>query len=123
MILRVEHAPGDRPGVTIVRIRGEIDLATAPRLRADLQDLDRGGHHRLVLDLGFVDHIDSVGLGVLLGALRRARQAGGSATVTAASAPVARLFALLGIDTVFDAAGEPGPATPDAPGALCGGRP
>ncbi|MEZ5231282.1 MAG: STAS domain-containing protein [Acidimicrobiales bacterium] len=125
MILRVEHAPGDRPGVTIVRIYGEIDLATAPRLRADLQDLDRRGHHRLVLDLGFVDHLDSVGLGVLLGALRRARQAGGSATVTGLSAPVSRLFALLGLDTIFDATAEPGSAAPpaSAPGALCGGRP
>lgn len=87
--------------MTTVRVRGEIDLATAPRLRASLIDVDRRGRHQLEVDLHDVDFVDSVGLGVLFGALRRARQAGGGLRVVAVSEPVGKLFDLLDLNAHF----------------------
>ncbi|MCC6436750.1 MAG: STAS domain-containing protein [Acidimicrobiales bacterium] len=118
-MLRVEHAPGDRPGVTIVRIRGEIDLATAPRLRAELRALTDAGCCDLEVDLAGVDLLDSTAIGVLLGALRRARLAGGNLRVTALEPSIAGLFDLLGLRPVFSA---PGPAAPAASAAPSGAR-
>ena len=65
----------EREGWSVVTASGEIDVATAPRLREQLIDLINSKHHRLVVDLSWVDFIDSTGLGVLIGALlvRRSR--------------------------------------------------
>jgi len=93
----------------MVRLRGDVDLAAAPRLRAALVDLDQRGHHHLELDLGLVDHLDSTALGVLLGALRRARSAGGELRITAASPIVRRLLEVVGLGPSFGLPGNPDP--------------
>lgn len=64
-------------GSTIVRIAGELDAASAPRLRFALEELADGPERRLVVDLGALDFIDCSGLAVLedLGCRLRLRQA------------------------------------------------
>ena len=54
-------------GVAIVTVAGEIDIATAPRLRERLFELAAGGRP-LVADLDRVSFIDSAGLSALVGA-------------------------------------------------------
>jgi anti-anti-sigma factor len=58
-------------GSTVVEVAGEIDVASAPELRHCLYQRIDGGARRLVVDLRQVDFIDSMGLGVLMGAKRR----------------------------------------------------
>jgi len=93
-----------------VRVIGDADLASAPRLRAELVELHDRGHRFLELDLSLVDFLDSTSLGVLLGAVRRARQAGGDLTLIAAGPAVVRLITLLRLGPVLgfpDAAATP----------------
>ena len=59
---------GDR---TVVEVGGEIDVYTAPRLREQLVDLVADGKYHLVVDMERVDFLDSTGLGVLVGGLKR----------------------------------------------------
>ncbi len=60
----------------MVAARGEVDVATAPALRAAVDEaLDRGPAD-VVVDLPGVTFIDSTGLGVLIGARRRCLDAG-----------------------------------------------
>jgi anti-sigma B factor antagonist len=63
---------------TIVELGGELDVSTVPRLRERLADLIADGHHHLVVDLQGVDFLDSTGLGVLVGGLKRATRTTGS---------------------------------------------
>src|SRR5690606_4095310 len=58
---------------TVVEVGGEIDVYTAPRLREQLVQLSEDGYHHLIIDMEAVDFLDSTGLGVLVGGLKRVR--------------------------------------------------
>ncbi len=114
----------ERDGWSVVAIVGELDLAGVPRVRAAV--IEALGTHRpprVVLDLTGVAFIDSMGLGVVVGALKRVRAAGGELQVAVATDQVRKAFALTRLDSLVplvdsvDAAvlGGPGGASPDGP--------
>ena len=70
-------------GYPVVTVAGEIDIATAARLRERLSELAAGGRP-LVADLDQVRFIDSAGLAALVGAANRAAAHGGSLHVVCA---------------------------------------
>jgi anti-sigma B factor antagonist len=91
-------------GLTVVEAGGEIDLHSAPALRECLNQTIDAGSRRLVVDLRQASFIDSVGLGVLVGARRRLlAQAGpdGSLQLVCAEGLVLRVLRLTGLDGVF----------------------
>lgn len=69
------------PGIAVVTINGSLDAYSAPDVRSFLIDATNEGHHRLVVDLTKVNLIDSTGLGVLVGASKRALAHGGALTL------------------------------------------
>ena len=93
--------PGD--GVTVVDVRGDLDCYTAPQLRAVLVDL-ADGPRRVVLDVGGSTFIDSTGLGVLVGGLKRLRQQGGDMVLRSPSPRTQRLFEVTGVQKLFEIA-------------------
>ena len=86
---------------TVVRCVGEIDIATVPYLRDHLQRVQIDGPAHLVLDLDQVTFIDSIGLGALIGAHKRARVLQGSLTLVCTSRPVLRVLSATALDRVF----------------------
>src|ERR687885_1553589 len=58
---------------TVISVGGEIDVYTAPGLRERLNELVAAGHYDLVVDMEKVEFLDSTGLGVLVGGLKRVR--------------------------------------------------
>lgn len=88
-------------GWTVLAARGEIDVAAAPELRERLVSLVEGGHAQLVVDLEDVDFIDSTGLGVLVGAVRRARAAEGDVRLVCTNSRLLKVFDVTGLDDVF----------------------
>lgn len=94
----------DRDGTeaTVVAY-GEIDLASSPDLRGELQGLLDDGVRRIVLDLGAVTFVDSSGLGVLVGVLKRINEGGddGSLEIRGLNGPVRRVFEITGLHEVF----------------------
>jgi anti-sigma B factor antagonist len=59
---------------TGVAVGGEIDVYTAPKLRDKITELVARGHYDIVVDLEAVEFLDSTGLGVLVGGLKKVRQ-------------------------------------------------
>jgi len=88
-------------GWTVVRASGELDVATAPKLRERLTELIDGGATQLVVDLEDVDFVDSTGLGVLVGGLRRAREGGGEVRLVCTNHRILKVFEATGLHEVF----------------------
>ncbi len=88
-------------GWTVVAASGEIDVAAAPVLREQLVKLINDGTTKMVIDIENVDFIDSTGLGVLVGAIRRARSAGGDVRLVCTNSRLLKVFDVTGLDEVF----------------------
>lgn len=86
---------------TVVHVAGELDLFTAPQLRARLVDLINEGQHQLILDLEHVDLLDSTGLAVLVATLRRIRAHHGDLLLVCTSDRVLKPLRLTGLLGVF----------------------
>jgi anti-anti-sigma factor len=80
--------------VTVVRVQGEVDAATAPRMGETVNRL-LGKRKRVVLDMRDVDFMDLHGLAVVIRATRRARTDGGSFSIARPAPCVRRLVDLV----------------------------
>jgi len=89
---------------TVVTLTGQLDVATAPGFRQSLQEAQYVGAQRVVVDLSGVEFLDSFGLGVLVGGLRRARLHGGRLVLAAANERVRQILEITGLDTAFQLA-------------------
>ncbi len=83
-------------GSRILRVEGEIDIASAPLLEAELERAQGSDAETIVVDLDEVDFIDSTGLHVLIRHSALSSQNGGRLRLTEGSKQVQRLFRLTG---------------------------
>jgi anti-sigma B factor antagonist len=90
------------PDRTVIEVSGEIDVYTAPRLREALISLVDAGNFRLIVDMEGVEFLDSTGLGVLVGALKRVRAHDGSIDLVCTQGRILRIFRITGLSKVFD---------------------
>lgn len=90
-----------RDGWSVLAVGGEVDVATAPRLREKLIELVNAGNHRIVVDLSAVEFLDSTGLGVLVGALKRVRTHDGDLALVCTESRVLKVFEITGLTKVF----------------------
>jgi anti-sigma B factor antagonist len=99
-------------GTPVLSVAGEIDLLSCPELaQAVSRSITERGVDRLVLDLTETSFIDSSSLGVLIGAHRKLAQRGGGLVVVCPRGPMAKTFAITGLDGLFTMAGTVEQAT------------
>jgi anti-sigma B factor antagonist len=96
----VVHSHEEAPW-TVLTVAGELDVVGAPDLRQHVMTAVRTGAHNLVLDLTGVDFIDSFGLGVLVGALKRVRLLDGDLRLVVTETRVRRVLEVCDLDRVF----------------------
>jgi anti-sigma B factor antagonist len=97
--LKLGHYSKD--GIEVVDVEGEIDIYTAPRLRELLIDLAGKGNYQLIVNLDKVGFVDSTGLGVLVGALKRVRPHHGSLDLACTQEQILKIFRISGLTKVF----------------------
>ena len=91
------------PSRPVIVVRGEIDVATSPSLRSELASVLALRPEEVTLDLRDVTFVDSSGLGVLVGALKRLRETGGERfSVVGAQHPVRKVFEITGLTALFE---------------------
>lgn len=91
----------EQGGRTIVTVGGEIDVYTAPVLREKFNELVGEGHYQLVVDMEGVEFLDSTGLGVLVGGLKKVRQHEGGLHLVCTSEKILKVFRITGLTKVF----------------------
>ena len=88
-------------GTTVVAVGGEIDVYTAPRLRDKFTELVAAGSYDIIVDMQNVEFLDSTGLGVLVGGLKKVRAHEGSLDLVCNQDRLLKIFRITGLAKVF----------------------
>ena len=99
MNLKLGHYNKD--GIEVIDVAGTIDIYTAPRLRELLIDLVSRDNYQLIVNLERVEFLDSTGLGVLVGGLKRVRAHDGSLDLVCTQERILKIFRITGLTKVF----------------------
>ena len=91
-----------RTPYTVLAVKGEVDVYTAPRLREKLVELVGQGKLKVIVDLEGVDFLDSTGLGVLVGGLKRLRSHDGDLGLVCTQPRILKVFEITGLTKVFE---------------------
>jgi anti-sigma B factor antagonist len=83
--------------VVVLRLTGELDMASAPELLERVEDALAAGDTRVLVDLTELSFCDSAGLNAFIRGDRRCTGAGGWLRLTGASGHVARVLAISGL--------------------------
>ena len=83
-------ATNEVDGATIIAVGGEIDVYTAPKLRDKITELVADGVYDIIVDMEAVEFLDSTGLGVLVGGLKKVRAHDGSLAADLHPGPAAQ---------------------------------
>jgi len=93
--------------ICVLTLEGEVDVYTAPRLKEALVRHLESGCSYVLVNLEGVGFIDSSGLGVLVGGLRRAKEKGGSIRLVCTRDSILKIFRITGLDKVFPIFADP----------------
>src|SRR5579862_2521880 len=88
-------------GQANVRVRGELDIATADQAYAYLRDVVDNQDGPVTMNLAGLTFCDAAGLGVLARVAGHARRTGSSLKLTAARPGLLRIMRITGMDEAF----------------------
>jgi len=86
-----------RGAATAVLLSGELDMATAPQVRARIDELIAAGDSRIVVDLHNLVFCDSAGLTAFIQGDKRCAEHGGWLRLSRPEGHVARIMELSGV--------------------------
>jgi anti-sigma B factor antagonist len=90
----------DHETAVALAISGEMDVYVSPDLRQEVTGIIDSGRH-LIIDLGAIDYLDSTGMGVLVGALKRAQSHDLMFILICNNSRIIKLFEITGLLKVF----------------------
>jgi anti-sigma B factor antagonist len=82
-------------------LEGEVDVYTAPELRQAIMAQTEAGINRVLVNLEKVEYLDSTGLGILIGGVKRLKEAGGALLLVGPTPRIRRLFEITQLNTIF----------------------
>lgn len=98
-MMQIATTPGsDR---YLITVSGEVDLATSPELDTEIIAAIDSGATSVVIDLTDVSFMDSSGLGVIVRALKRCREAENDLDLVITNERVLKVFGITGLDQVI----------------------
>jgi anti-sigma B factor antagonist len=92
----------DTPDGHVVAVAGDVDLHSGGTLRDRLAALADGGARQVTIDLSEATFLDSMALGVMLGAKKRLDEGGGDLVLVVPKPEIRRIFEITMLDRVFE---------------------
>lgn len=86
----------------VVSVAGDVDLHSAPALRTRLTALASEGVTHVIVDLTEATFLDSMALGVLLGAKKHLAGVNADLALVVATPELGRIFEITMLDRVFE---------------------
>ncbi|HOQ01064.1 MAG TPA: STAS domain-containing protein [Acetivibrio clariflavus] len=84
-----------------ITLNGEIDIYTSNELKEKLYNIVDTNKKDLIIDCKELDYIDSTGLGIFVGALKKAKQYEKKVVIINLKDNIKKLFTITGLDKVF----------------------
>ena len=91
----------DRPGISILRLKGFLDAHTAPQFEEAIQQLLIENRFKIVVSMAELNYISSAGLGVFMGFIEEIREKEGDIKLSNMSEKVYKVFDLLGFPALY----------------------
>lgn len=99
--VNVRQLDGEKRDIVVLDLNGEIDVYTSPKVKETITELIDQGHYSLVINLENVRYIDSTGLGVLIGGLKRVREHSGTVNLVCTNPQIKKIFDITGLVKIF----------------------
>lgn len=90
-----------REDIYIIEISGRMDTISSKEVEAKLEEAIDHNYAKIIIDLAGVDYISSVGLRVLLAALKKQKEKMGSMMLASFQPFVRDIFKMTGFDRIF----------------------
>jgi len=84
----------------IINIEGEVDTYTSPKVKSDiLKEIE--DYKNVIISMEKVKFIDSTGLGVLIGVLKKVKEKEGKLIIISPNSYINQIFEITGLFKVF----------------------
>jgi len=95
----VEEIAGDHVKVVL---SGEVDIYTSQELKENLYRVVESNKKNVIIDCKELNYIDSTGLGIFVGALKKAKQYEKKIKIINLKDNIKKLFIITGLDKIFE---------------------
>jgi anti-sigma B factor antagonist len=89
-------------GKTKVFVSGEVDIYTAQSFKDKVYSIVEKADNDIIIDCTGLNYIDSTGLGIFVGALKKAKLTGKSICLENIKDNIKKLFVITGLDKLFN---------------------
>ncbi len=83
--------------IVVIDVEGEIDVYTSTYFKKELLKVLDEGNYNIIISLDKVRYIDSTGLGILIGMLKRVKEHNGHMTVVCSNPQIRKVFTITGL--------------------------
>ncbi|MBK5252576.1 MAG: STAS domain-containing protein [Peptostreptococcaceae bacterium] len=101
MSLSIEKKYRKDGNVWDVKISGEVDIYTSDKMNETLNGMVEEKNAEIQIDCKDLSYIDSSGLGVLIGVLKKLKENNKNLVVLNARSNIVKLLSITGLDKIF----------------------
>ena len=105
MSINIDSKLNDEKGFWDISVEGELDVSTADKLKEYLHNLADEKILDMKINLERLDYIDSTGLGVMIGVLKKLKLDNKEIYILNPKSNVKKIFTITGLDKIFKVEG------------------